>query len=262
MLSSSLLFFIAAVFLGYMMSGKAMVPIVEAFQRQKQFVADASHELRTPLSVVKSSLEVLEAEEHEHMQPFSKQVLHDLMDEVNRIIALSANLLTLARADSSEHDIKFERVQLDEEINKIARKLQPLVQEKSLQISYKVDPNLNLYASKPLIIQLLIILLDNAIHYTPEGGSISLTAQVDQVMAVIIIQDTGIGISEQQLDRVFERFYRADPSRSRSSGNVGLGLSIAKWIVDSHGGTIQVDSQVDQGTRFTITLPLRTSISG
>jgi two-component system, OmpR family, sensor histidine kinase CiaH len=249
------LFFVVSVVLGYFMSGRAMVPIIHSFNKQRQFVADASHELRTPLSVVLSSLEVIEVEEKDRMEPISKQVLEDMKDEVKRMSGLVAQMLSLARADSEDVQLRLETSPLREELTKLVRKFQPLADKQGLSFTTDFQPDLNIQADREYFHQLITILIDNAIQYTPEQRSIHLSAERQDRYVVISITDTGIGISPEQLDHIFERFYRADVSRSRSTGHAGLGLSIARWIVESHGGKIHVESQLGEGSTFTVYLP-------
>ncbi|MEB3102190.1 sensor histidine kinase [Ferviditalea candida] len=250
------LFFVVSVMLGYAMSGRAMIPIIRSFQRQRQFVADASHELRTPLSVLQSSLEVIEDEERGRMGPFSVQVLDDMKDEVKRMSALVAHMLTLARADAAEIQLQIEEFPLVEELEKLMRRFQPLAAEKEQQLMVEAESNLQVRADRERIRQLLIILIDNAIQYTPEGGSIRVAVQPKGDILTISVSDTGIGIPAEKQKDIFERFYRVDPSRSRSAGNAGLGLSIAKWIAESHGGAIKVESEQGKGSTFIVSLPI------
>lgn len=252
----SLLFFVVSVLLGYLMSGKAMVPISRAFEKQKEFVSNASHELRAPLSVISASLEVLEAEERERLKPFSKQVLIDLKDEVKRMSSLASYMLTLARADSSDYELKLETFQVNDELEKLVRKVKPLTENKGLCLTLETMPHLKVQADREKIQQVLMILLDNAIHYSAEGGSIGISAEKNDSKVMIRIKDTGVGIAEEHQQAIFERFFRADQSRSRNQGNLGLGLSIAKWIVEAHGGTITVDSKLGEGSVFCVTLPM------
>lgn len=252
----SIVLLMISVLLGYVMSGKAMVPIIRSFKRQKQFVADASHELRTPLTVIQSSLEVVESEERDSMKPFSRQVLDDLKDEVKRLSSLVKNLLTLARADSEEIQLQFEVFSLHEELEKMMRKVQTLAAVKEQKVTLESTMNIIVRADRERLQQLILILLDNAIQYTPNKGSILLKSNSIGHSLAISISDTGIGIPKEKQKEIFERFYRDDPARYRGKGNVGLGLSIAKWIAETHGGTIQVESEPGRGSTFTAILPV------
>jgi two-component system, OmpR family, sensor histidine kinase CiaH len=254
MISGAFLLFAAGV--GYFMSGRAMAPIIRSFHRQQQFVADASHELRTPLSVIHSSLEVIESEEASRLQPFSRQVLHDLLDEVKGMSSLVSQLLILARADSGEVPLHMEAFLLKEELEKLIRRFQPLAEKKALHLILEpCAEDIKLRADRERIRQLMGILLDNAIQYTPEQGSIRIAVSVGKGKLEIAVADSGMGIPPEKLGSIFERFVRVDASRSRSGGNAGLGLSIAMWIATTHGGTIRVASREGLGSTFTVVLP-------
>jgi signal transduction histidine kinase len=253
---SSLFVFVSAL-LGYVMSGRAMKPIVKSFERQRRFISDASHELRTPLSIIHASLEVLEAEEGSKLESFSRQVLDDLKDETRRMSSLVTHLLSMAQGDSSEFRLNTENFLLRDEIMKVIRQVKPLAQEKDLFLETKIPSDLPVYADKDRLRQLLLILLDNALRYTPKGGGgITVTALPEGRDVKLMVTDTGIGIPQEQHEEIFERFFRADPSRGRGAGQVGLGLSIAKWIAEAHGGRISVQSSPGEGSTFTVRLPI------
>ncbi|MDR0267253.1 ATP-binding protein [Paenibacillus sp.] len=256
----SALFIILSALLGFVMSGRAMKPIAEAFERQRRFVSNASHELRTPLTVMHASLEVLESEEGQNMQPFSRQVLDDLKDETQRMSSMVSFLLTLAQGDSSTNQLAMETFSLREELVKFIRKIKPLADEKELSIQLDASSDLTIHADKERILQLIIILVDNALQYTPKHGNITVTATSDERTLTMVVADTGIGIPKELHEEIFERFYRGDPSRGRGKSQTGLGLSIVKWIVEAHGGNILVRSAPGQGSAFTVKLPVSASL--
>ncbi|TVY09696.1 sensor histidine kinase [Paenibacillus cremeus] len=251
---------------GYILSGRAMVPIARSFQRQQDFTADASHELRTPLSVLHSSLEILE-EEKSSLPPFHRTVLTNMGDEVSRMIRLTESLLTLSRSDSGAEELNREPANLLELASDAMEKMRPLAGRKSITLRLdtgEASSSTSLAEAAPTVLvdqerirQLLVILLDNAIKYTPEGGAVSLALEQDDAAGGcrIAVEDTGIGIPSEQKQHIFERFFRSDKARSRQEGGAGLGLSIAKWIVDAHGGKISVESELGKGSRFTVELP-------
>ncbi|MCZ0754969.1 sensor histidine kinase [Anoxybacillus sp. J5B_2022] len=256
----SVIFIGLSILLGYYMSGKAMVPIVNAFQRQKEFVTNASHELRTPLSILQSSLEVIEADEREKLGEFSLQVFDDMKDELRRMTKLINDLLLLARSDANAIKLTKEWFPLTPIIDELIRKCRPLAEKKHIKFSTNIQGNIAIYGDKERIIQLLFILLDNAVKYNIENGYINITIKHEQKNVKIEISDTGIGIPSEHQKFIFERFYRVDQSRSRNQQGNGIGLSIAKWIVDAHGGTIHVQSEEGKGSRFIITLPQTTNL--
>lgn len=260
MLLFCLLFLVITAVVGYFMAGKAMIPIQQAFLRQREFVADASHELRTPISIFQASVEVVESDGNQTLSSFSQQVLADMKGEIRRMTKLVADLLTLARADSGASNIIKEKIELIALAKPIVRSMQPLALAKEITLLMNGAETLSVMADRERIGQLLVILIDNAIKYTPNGGRIEVAITEDAIprpMAVISVRDTGIGISEEDKNLIFKRFYRVDKVRSREQGGVGLGLSIAKWIVDVHKGKIKVESAQGAGSNFIISIPIQ-----
>lgn len=255
----SLIFLIIAAFAGHFLAGKAMVPINQAFSRQREFVTDASHELRTPLSIIQTSVEVVQTDNEQKLSPFSIQVLDDMKGEIRRMTRLVNDLLTLARADAGATNIIKEKFDLVAMAEPLIRSIQPLAVAKRINLEMTCDETLPIMADRERMSQLLLILVDNAIKYTSEGGrvEISLTKTANPKAAFMIaVHDTGEGISENERNLIFERFYRIDKARSREEGGTGLGLAIAKWIVDVHGGKIKVESILGKGSSFIVSLPL------
>ncbi len=256
LIAISLIFLLVSIILGYAMAKRAMKPIMQSFARQQQFTADASHELRTPLSVMQSSIEVIEAESEEQLSPFSKQVLADMKDEVKRMAGLVGNLLTLARADGVDDLLHYSVFAVAQELGQVLRTFQTIAVAKDLQLSLQADPDQWVRADAERLRQLLVILLDNAVQYTPNGGSITVIAERKGSTLLLQVIDTGIGIPKERQSDIFERFTRVDPSRSRLQGNVGLGLAIAKWIAEAHEGRIEVRSEPGKGSTFSVHLPI------
>ncbi|WP_064214084.1 sensor histidine kinase, partial [Anoxybacillus flavithermus] len=251
----SLVFIGLSALLGYYMSGKAMVPIVRSFQKQKEFVANASHELRTPISIFQSSLEVIEAEEVEKMSEFSLQILYDMKDEVKRMTKLINDLLLLARSDADVVQLNQEWFVLEPMISELIRKCHPLAEQKNIEFLTNIQENITIFGDKERIKQLLFILLDNALKYNVENGQVRMNIWREAESIKMEVSDTGIGIPLEHQHRIFERFYRVDKARSRQHEGNGIGLSIAQWIVDAHGGTISVQSEEGKGSCFIVTLP-------
>ena len=256
---SSLAFLFIAALAGHWAAKKAMIPIKDAFEAQRQFVADASHELRTPLSVFQASLAVLERKEGSAMAASSQQVLADLQDEVRRMTRLVSDLLTLARADSGVMGVIKEEMNLVPVAQQTARALQPLADRKNITLHLVVPKQAILSADKDRMAQLLVILLDNAIKFTLDGGEVTLAVQCQgdhhNEKITISVRDTGIGMTKVEADQIFKRFYRADKARSREEGGTGLGLPIAAWIATVHGGVISVTSEPGRGSTFVVQLP-------
>ncbi|MDF2571430.1 MAG: integral rane sensor signal transduction histidine kinase [Sporomusa sp.] len=253
-----LLFLVIATFVGHILAGRAIVPIKNSFSRQREFVADASHELRTPLSVMLSSVDAIRTDDENKFSSFSVQVLDDMKSEIKRMTRIVSDLLTLARADAGATSIVKEKFDISILAEKVIRSFQPVANEKGIKLEFVGSSNLFIQADRERINQLFLILIDNALKFIQHEGTVILT--VKQVagskrIVNIIVQDNGMGIPEEQQQFIFERFYRIDKARSREAGGNGLGLSIAKWIVEAHGGTIKVESLIGVGSTFVVSLP-------
>lgn len=240
--------------IGYYMAGHALMPLKEAYDKQKQFAADASHELRTPLSVVMASADLLLADPS-IKEPFLRQVLEDLKSEVKKMTNLVSDLLMVARSDNNALKFKIQRLDLTEILKQVIRTMTPIAEKKNIRLGGEDFRKAMINADEQKIKQLAIILVDNAIKYTPEGGAVLVRLEkFDDTKAVFAVMDSGIGIAEEDLDKVFERFYRVDKARSREMGGNGLGLAIAAEIVKLHEGKISVASKLGEGTKFTVEL--------
>ncbi|NRD76755.1 GHKL domain-containing protein [Bacillus sp. BRMEA1] len=252
------IFFGVATFLSMVMSKRAMIPITKAFKRQREFVADASHELRTPLSVLLSSIDAMEMTlEPSADDGFAQKLLSNMRQEVKRMTNLVSDLLTLARSDSDSIETKIETFDFRPQADKAMESVSPLAASKEISLQLDAPETLVVMGDSQRLSQLLYILLDNAIKYTPAGGVVCLFLAKESQHLCIKVEDTGIGISQEDQKHIFERFYRADKSRSRQMGGHGLGLSIAKWIVDIHHGTIQLTSEPGKGSTFVIRIPMK-----
>lgn len=227
----------------------------QAFERQRQFTADAAHELRTPLSVLRSVGEVgmsgrKSSEEY-------RDILGSMLEETERLTNLVDNLMVLTRADSDKAAIKREPVELGKLIADTIDIIKPLAEEKQQNIAFTGKEPIVISTDAVILQQALFNIIHNAIKYSPEGGKIHISLKKSSdLQAVIEIRDQGPGISPEHQHKIFERFYRVDSGRAKASGGSGLGLSIARWAVESHGGQIEVDSQSNVGSVFRIVLPL------
>lgn len=251
----AIVFFVIALYISYMMSKKAMIPISHAFNRQREFVADASHELRTPLSVILSSIDAIEMTIDIEKDDFVRKLLFNMKDEVKRMTHLVSDLLTLARSDSGKIEVKNDIFDFKPLAEKAIESVQPLAVSKQINLQFDAPETVIGQGDRERLTQLIYILLDNAIKYTPNAGEVGLSLLVKQNELCIKVYDTGIGIKPEEQQLIFERFYRSDKSRSRQMGSYGLGLSIAKWIVDIHNGSIQVESELGKGSTFIIKIP-------
>lgn len=239
----------------YVLSKKTLTPIQETVIKQTEFVQNASHELRTPLTIIQAKQELLLQEPNAKIIDKSEDIVLTL-NETKRLTKLTKDLMILARADSKSMNLQKENSSIDEFIENLTRPYIDIaeMQEKKiiLNLEYKNDVNIDTNR----IYQLMIILLDNAIKYTEAGETIEIHTYMKDNKCVIEVKDTGIGISDEGLKRVFDRFYREDGARNRETGGSGLGLSIASMIVSSHGGNIKASHNTDsKGTIFTIKLP-------
>lgn len=240
----------------YYLANRALIPIKAAWDKQQQFTADASHELRTPLAVIQSNAELLLRHPDRSVEQESIRITNILRETI-RMNKLVATLLTLTRADADQLEIRFTALNLSDLIASLARQFRPLAEIKEIELQATVQPSLNVIADKERIYQLLVILLDNALKYTRRQGKVSILCYGQAKNVCIQIQDTGCGIPAEDIPYIFDRFFRGDKARSRETGGSGLGLAIARWIVDKHNGKIQVESQIDIGTKFFISLPLK-----
>jgi heavy metal sensor kinase len=223
--------------------------------RIRQFTADASHELRAPLSFTRTVAEV--ALRNPRIDAESRRAFQEIVDEGAKAALLLGDMLTLARADSNAGDMVWEKIDLADVIENIFEKVQPLADERQLALSLSLDlpGSVSVMGDFPSLRRLLWILLDNALKYTPSPGRIEVTLRASTTEATVLISDTGIGIAQSDLPFIFDRFYRADPSRSQVEGS-GLGLAIAKCIAEMHSGSLIAISAENRGTTFRIVLPL------
>ncbi len=249
--------FVALIFsslFGYFLAGRAMQPIEEAYERQRQFAADASHELRTPLAVIMASTDVLR-NDPSIKEPFLKQVIEDVRDEVKKMTNLVSDLLTVVRSENNALKLDIQKLDLSLIIEQQVRIMQALAEKKSITLRAENLIPLEIQADEQKIKQLVLILVDNAVKYTPDNGSVTVKMwQVNKARVAFSVEDTGIGISAEDKDKIFDRFFRVDKARSRAMGGNGLGLAIALEIVRMHHGNIKVDSVLGSGTKFTVEL--------
>jgi len=225
----------------------------QSFTRQRQFVADASHELRTPVAVIrtKAGIALLDPPQLDE----TVAALSEIRAETERLSLLLTDLLTLARGDEGQAQFEREVVPLDRLVETVAAATEGLARERGIMLEVQVPLPIIVMGDEARLIQVVMNLLENAIHYTNPGGRVRIELAQTSTAVCLTVRDTGIGMAPEHLPHIFERFYRAAPVR-RQTGGSGLGLSIVAWIVRSHGGSIAVESQVGRGSCFTVTLPL------
>ncbi|MDI9637086.1 ATP-binding protein [Geitlerinema splendidum] len=227
--------------------------IEAAFLRQRQFTADAAHELRTPLAIIQTGLDV--ALEQMRTPEVYHAMLDNLRSEVTRLTKLTTTLLTLARLDTSNFQLSRQVCDVSVLVETVADQMQFAAREKGIDIERNIQEGITAWLDENRIIQLVVNLLDNAIKYTPEGGSITVSLSQQDGTLQLRITDTGIGISAEHLAHIFDRFYRVDRARSRQQGGFGLGLAISQQIAHLHGGQIDASSTIGSGSTFIVTLP-------
>ncbi|BAY95121.1 MULTISPECIES: sensor histidine kinase [Nostocales] len=238
---------------GVWLTRQAMQPIEESFERLKQFTADASHELRSPLMAIKSNAGVA-LKYPEGMRETDAEKFQAISSATNQMTRLTEDLLFLARYDNIPNRSK-ETVNLSLILNDLVQLYQPQAIAKQINLKSQLTEKLYLLGDTNQITRLFTNLIQNAIHYTSSKGTVEITANRSAVDIVVNVQDTGIGIAPKDLENIFERFWRADKSRSYNSGGSGLGLAIAQAIAQNHGGLITVTSQLGIGSCFTVRLP-------
>ncbi|MBL0385255.1 HAMP domain-containing histidine kinase [Tumebacillus sp. ITR2] len=248
---------LVAVGAGVYLATRALRPIQQAWNKQQEFVADASHELRTPLTVMKTSLERLFRHPDNTIEQESVGI-SDAIEETNRMSKLVSQLLTLARSDSNELEILRQPMRVDELVGRMVERFREFAMLKDIEIHSSLDElPVEILGDEERLQQLLVILLDNALKYTEESGRVHVTCRKTANHVQIEVTDTGIGISAEDLPRIFDRFFRGDKMRARTHPGTGLGLSIAQWIVEAHGGKIRAESVPGQGTTISVRLPAR-----
>ncbi len=231
----------------------------QTFVRQRRFVADASHELRTPVAVIRSKTDLA------LLQVFPPEdyvgIFRSIYAEAERLGRLISDLLALARADEGQTHLEQEVVQLDQLVEAVAAIMEPLAAEREVTLAVKTTEPVSVLGDEARLMQVVMNLLENAIRYTNPGGHVLITVQAKHAQACLVVRDTGIGIAPEHQPYLFDRFYQVDPARiGGEGGNSGLGLAIVDWIVKAHGGSIQVESQVGQGSTFTVLLPLHVAM--
>ena len=226
----------------------------QSFESMRRFVQDASHELRTPLAVIHGEADV--ALSHDRGAAEYKESLATIQEESRRLARLVDDLLNLASADAGHVQLRVEELYLNDLLAECCRSVRPMAAARNIEAGVSLESATWPCADdEELLRRMILNLLDNAIRYTPPGGRVSAGVETQGSEVRIQVADTGIGIPPEASPHVFERFYRADKARSRQEGGFGLGLSIVKWIAESHHGTVECNSAAGHGSVFTVTLP-------
>lgn len=225
-----------------------------SFNQIKQFTADVSHELRTPLAILTGELEV--ALRSDKSPEEYQALLISALEEVGRLSKVVRTLLDLSRAETGQVSIEHSNVNLSSMLEDLAEDAMILAEERSISVGSMIEPGILIDGDSVRLHQALLNIVDNAIKYTPSGGDILMRMVREGDRAILRVSDTGIGIPKEHLPHIFDRFYRADQARSQDIQGNGLGLSIVKWIIEAHQGTIRAESTLGKGTMFTIVLPI------
>lgn len=244
---------VVAIAAGYFLAGRALVPIRKSWEQQQRFVSDASHEIRTPLAVIQSRTDLLFQEPNATIEEKAVDI-SIISKEVRRLNKLVNSLLTLTRSDSNQMELKKESFFLDKLVSVIMEQYEDIAAFQEKKITCYIPDQVAFLGDQERIHQLLVILIDNALKFTSEGGEIRLSCVKNAASIVLAVEDNGIGISKEDIPKIFDRFYQVERSREANEGS-GLGLSIAKWIVEAHQGTIKVTSEPNKKTRFEVIFP-------
>ena len=239
------------------MADRAIVPVSQAWRQQKDFLADASHELRTPLAVIQTNLEIVRGNTDESVAA-QHNWLNNIQEEVGYMTKLVDSLLFLARVDARQIPCEHARFPLETAVRHTVMPFEPLAETKNIALTMQTEP-LTYYGDEAKIKQLLGILLDNALRYTPAGGNVTVHLYKSPQAVHIDVADTGPGIAAEYLEKIFDRFFQVDPSRSKELGGTGLGLAIAKCLAACQRARIKVKSRPGEGSVFSVRLPLEST---
>ncbi len=225
----------------------------QSFEGMRRFVADASHELRTPLAVIRGEADVALSKERSELE--YREALAIILDESRRLSRLVDDLLNLARADAGRVKLQVSEFYFNELLAECCRSLGPLAAAREVRLECPAGPDIPFRGDEQLLRRLVLNLVDNGIRYTPAGGRVAVAVLAEDPGVRLRVSDNGPGIPPDSAPHVFERFYRVDRVRSREDGGFGLGLSIVKWIAETHRGAVQLETRPEEGSTFTVTLP-------
>lgn len=242
-------------FISRFFANRSIAPVQEAFDKQKQFIADASHELKTPLAVINTNIDVLLSNGDDTVNNQAKWLRY-IQSETERMSKLTGDLLYLTQMDDVRDSVIFTKFSMSEIVDDVIVMLEAAIFEKRLELEFEIEPGLTAIGNGEQMKQVVLILLDNAMKYANEGGSIQVQLARNHNEILFRVVNTGEGIAPEHLERIFDRFYRTDHSRARKHGGYGLGLAIAKSIVERHKGKIYAKSSLHEKTAFYVQLPL------
>ncbi len=239
----------------FLLQGRDITKIRQLEQIRRDFVANASHELRTPLSILYGYLEMMQEESEEGIGSQWRPAVRQMFEQTERIKQIIDDMMLLSRLEDVDADLEQQFTPMAPLMHSACQDAEALAALKDQAVHCEIDENFSLMCNFKEIQSLVTNLISNAVRYTPEGGSISILWNVDLVGASLSVEDTGIGIEEENIPRLTERFYRTDPARSRAAGGTGLGLAIVNHIVNRHNARLVIRSEVGKGSVFSVHFP-------
>ncbi len=242
-----------AAFGGLYMAGRAVRPVRDSFDKQRAFVADASHELKTPLTLIRADAEVVLY--RNLVNPEDRKLIEHVLAEADRMTAVLSDLLLVARLDASKLDVSRELFDLSTALSEAAERFGARASGKNIRLEVQTTGKLPVRGDPKLTEQILAVLLDNAMRFTPSGGRITVDGRLHGPWTEVSVTDTGPGIAPEQLSRIFDRFYRAEAARTRAGGGTGLGLAIARDLAHVQKGDLKAENAKDGGAEFRLMLP-------
>ena len=250
---------IALLFISIYLTNKSIIPIKETFKKQKQFIADASHELKTPLSIIKTNTSLILSHPDDTIKNQSKWINY-INSQTDRMSELISEMLSLAKMDTAENKLPLSPINMSKIVESMILMFDAVLYENNIELETNISKNLFINDDKESLKKLFSVIMDNAIKHTNKNGNITVSLFSDKNKVKMIIRNTGEGIAQEHLERIFERFYRVDSSRNRETGGYGLGLSIASSIVKQHKGKIYAKSKIGEFTSFIVEIPQQNSI--
>ena len=247
----SLVGILAVFLLLVLFSGRIVRPIAESYEKQKRFITDAGHELKTPITIIQADADVLESEMTEE-----SEWIEDIRRQTRRLSELTADMIFLSRMEEENAAIQMQDFSLSELVEETARSFQALVRSRNKSFRASVAPELRMTGDEKAVARLVSILMDNAMKYSPEGGSVELTLDKDGRNGRLVVKNTSLPMEKGSADHLLERFARGDSSRNSESGGFGLGLSIARAVTEAHRGKIHAQSEDGESLTVTVELPL------
>ena len=250
---------IALLFISIYLTNKSIIPIKETFKKQKQFIADASHELKTPLSIIKTNTSLILSHPDDTIKNQSKWINY-INSQTDRMSELISEMLSLAKMDTAENKLPLSPINMSKIVESMILMFDAVLYENNIELETNISKNLFINGDKESLKKLFSVIMDNAIKHTNKNGNITVSLFSDKNKIKMIIRNTGEGIAQEHLERIFERFDRIDSSRNRETGGYGLGLSIASSIVKQHKGKIYAKSKIGEFTSFIVEIPQQNSI--